>query len=380
MVGLALMPRDKVSRLWISAATRLVALGALVLVALVAVVGTTTALADGTSGYDVSYPQCGQTLPSGRPDVAIVGVEGGRSFTKNPCLAEQFHWAGANGHHYELSINTSFPAGSKIHHGDTGPKGTCQPEDWACRAYNYGFNNAEFAFQYAQSQYAVADTWWLDVETANSWNDSAALNAPVIQGAVDSLRAHQLHVGIYSIPPMWQQIAGSYSVDVPKWVVRLRGSAPTPSYCAAENGFGGGMVALVQVTGGALDEDYLCPVDAFAGQASFAPIPLTGTQSGVLAGTHGGSPTFYLLPSAPAGTTQSVTLDFTPVGADLTNAFYLTVFQGNTVLANVAGTDTPRPGHLHPSFTSRGSDPIVARIQSFNVEYLPPLSYSISPS
>jgi hypothetical protein len=368
------------SRPRISAAKRLVAVGVLGLFALVAAMAPATAFADTTNGYDVSYPQCGHALPSGRPDVAIVGVEGGRSYTMNRCLADQFHWAGAMGHHYEVYINTSFPAGSKIHRGDTGPKGTCRPEDWACRAYNYGFNNAEFAFQYAQSQYAVADTWWLDVETANSWNDTPALNDPVIQGAVDSLRAHQLHVGIYSIPPMWRKIAGSYIVDVPKWVVRLRESVPTSHYCAAANGFGGGAVALVQVEGGALDEDYLCPIDAFAGQASFVPIPLTGTQSGELAGTHGGSSTFYTLPSAGTGATQSATVDFTPVGADLANALYVTVFQGNAELANVGGTETPTPGHLHLSFTSSGSDPIVVRVQNFNVENLPPIQYTISPN
>jgi hypothetical protein len=169
-------------------------------------------------------------------------------------------------------------------------------------------------------------------------------------------------------------------VDLPKGVVRLRESVPTPNYCAAGDGFGGGMVALVQVEGGALDEDYRCPVDAFAGQDSFVPIPLIGTQSGELAGTHGGSSTFFVLPSATAGTIKSVTLDFTSVGADLTNALYVTVFQGNAELANVAGTETPRPGHLYLSFTSRGVDPIVVRIQSFNVENLPPLSYSITPS
>lgn len=38
-------------------------------------------------GYDVSYPQCSGQLPSNRA-FAIVGVNGGKSFSVNPCLAD----------------------------------------------------------------------------------------------------------------------------------------------------------------------------------------------------------------------------------------------------------------------------------------------------
>src|SRR5579884_47189 len=110
----------------------LIVAGLLVLAILASVAMPSAALADGPRGLDVSFPNCGQTLPSSRPDIVIVGVEGGRSFTVNPCLADEFHWAGATGHHYEVYINTSYPAGSNIHRGDTGPKGSCGPDDWAC--------------------------------------------------------------------------------------------------------------------------------------------------------------------------------------------------------------------------------------------------------
>jgi hypothetical protein len=43
-------------------------------------------------GYDVSYPQCGSSLPSARA-FAIVGVNGGLSTKANPCLATQLAWA-----------------------------------------------------------------------------------------------------------------------------------------------------------------------------------------------------------------------------------------------------------------------------------------------
>lgn len=347
---------------------------------LLAALSPVSAFAAGSGGFDVSFPNCGQTLPTSQAGVVIVGVEGGRSFTTNPCLAEQFHWAGSAGRHFEVYINTSYPAGSTIHRGDNGPKGVCGSDDWACKAYNYGFNNAEFAFHYAQSQYAVADTWWLDVETANSWSDTPALNAQVIQGGVDSLRAHGVLVGIYSIPPMWKEIAGDYAVNLPKWVVQLHESVPAATYCSAENGFGGGSIALVQVEGQSLDQDVACPGNAFAGQAGYAAYPLTIPQYGELFGTHGGVSTFYLVSSKGAGATQSVTFDFTPHGADLANALFLTVSQDNQNLAQARGTDTSTPGHLHLTFTPRGSDPIVVRVQSFNSEGTPPVSYSIAPS
>lgn len=43
-------------------------------------------------GNDVSYPQCGSPLPTAA-DFGIVGVDGGRPFEVNACLAEQIVWA-----------------------------------------------------------------------------------------------------------------------------------------------------------------------------------------------------------------------------------------------------------------------------------------------
>src|SRR5437899_2627639 len=54
-----------------------------------------------SAGYDVSYPQCSSTLPS-RPDFGIVGVNGGRAYAANPCLAAQYGWA-------QTSTTTAYP-------------------------------------------------------------------------------------------------------------------------------------------------------------------------------------------------------------------------------------------------------------------------------
>ena len=45
------------------------------------------------SGYDVSYPQCKSELPTKPVGFAIVGLNGGKPFTKNKCFASQWEWA-----------------------------------------------------------------------------------------------------------------------------------------------------------------------------------------------------------------------------------------------------------------------------------------------
>lgn len=46
-------------------------------------------------GNDVSWPQCGKTLPRGQT-FAVVGVNNGLANTTNPCLATQLSWAGTS--------------------------------------------------------------------------------------------------------------------------------------------------------------------------------------------------------------------------------------------------------------------------------------------
>ncbi len=44
-------------------------------------------------GYDVSWPQCGGGPLPVDGDLGIVGVNGGKPFEDNPCLAPQYRWA-----------------------------------------------------------------------------------------------------------------------------------------------------------------------------------------------------------------------------------------------------------------------------------------------
>jgi len=66
------------------------ALGAAVLAAGVG----SAAVALGRYGNDISWPQCGGAFPA-KAGFGIIGVNGGRPFTDNPCLSEQVAYAKA---------------------------------------------------------------------------------------------------------------------------------------------------------------------------------------------------------------------------------------------------------------------------------------------
>ena len=63
----------------------------------------------GAIGHDVSTPQCGRALP----DIGafgIVGVNGGRAFSENPCFATEYEWAKRRPAAPGVYVNTGNPA------------------------------------------------------------------------------------------------------------------------------------------------------------------------------------------------------------------------------------------------------------------------------
>jgi hypothetical protein len=212
----------------------------------------------GASGFSISWPQCGQAFPAVPYQVAVVGVTGGRAFYQNPCLADQFAWAQAASVPPALYMNLNAPAGRTAARGLIGPAGGPCPENQACQAFNYGYNSALHALAYARSQGATAALWWLDIETGNTWSEDRALNARIIQGAIDGLRTQGVAVGIYSTAPQWNEIAGGFSPKVPVWVAGASGRAEAPTFCTPTAAFGGGAPALVQYPGGPFSGEYAC--------------------------------------------------------------------------------------------------------------------------
>jgi hypothetical protein len=213
----------------------------------------------GWSGYDISWPQCGGAWPAPNAYLfGVVGVTSGHAFRNNPCFASQYGWATDPMAPESVYLNLNEDIGTTALYGDTGPFGTCGPDD-PCHALNYGYNAAASAYAWATQQVPsfVASLWWLDIETENSWSETdLARNRDVIVGALRFLQMERgFTIGIYSTEAMWQEITGAWQNVLPVW---LGGGTPddAPTHCGI--GFTGGPVYLVQYARGDFDGDYAC--------------------------------------------------------------------------------------------------------------------------
>ncbi|GAC1640605.1 MAG: hypothetical protein NVS4B12_02150 [Ktedonobacteraceae bacterium] len=211
----------------------------------------------GTTGNDISYPQC-STSSYPKNSFGVVGVTGGRAFTDNSCLTQEFAWAKALSTPASLYMNLNSPIGPTASKGMTGPYGNCSKKDKLCQAENYGYNAAQDAYNYATSKSASSSMWWLDIETGNSWSSSMTLNQGTVNGAAKFFTLSSINVGIYSTQSMWNSITGGYKNMLPVWIAT---SSTTPAtYCSTSYSFTGGSMYLVQYSNAAtsVDSDYAC--------------------------------------------------------------------------------------------------------------------------
>jgi len=217
----------------------------------------------GAVGHDISWPQCDLPVPA--PAVfGVVGVTGGRPYTRNPCLGAQFAWGESTPGGTAFYLNTSSPGPGALFvdwYGQRAPDPACRPgNDGAC-AYDFGFNAAADAFGYAQAAtgHATGRVWWLDVETDNSWSDSDVVaNRASLQGSLDFLQ-HQpgVVVGVYSPPKMWGRIMGDLRLPLPNWMAGATTLAEAVAHCAPGFSATGGPVVLSQWVD-VFDNDYVC--------------------------------------------------------------------------------------------------------------------------
>lgn len=255
-----------------------------------------------TTGYDISWPQCGSSYPTGQA-FGIVGVNDGLANNLNPCLNRELAWAaGSSGATSQpaasLYINTGNPGptyqGTPIadwpgtnNTGKTDPYGSCTSKVWstAC-AWVYGWDMGNYS--YGQAATAEVGTrvdvttapWWLDIETGNSWATSSAtgytdLNLAAIVGYFDGLKDSGASgpIGIYSTSSQWNTITGlgsstttgyftSYlsasSLPISSWVPGARSLKQAKSNCAATSSFTGPNPLLAQYSSGGFDADLLC--------------------------------------------------------------------------------------------------------------------------
>jgi hypothetical protein len=151
------------------------------------------------------------------------------------------------------------------------PNPACSRGDEGACAYNYGYNAAAHAFDYAQRQTGAAARhgWWLDVETTNSWSSDTALNLADILGSIAYLRSRNVPVGVYSTEYQWGRITGGARLpDIPVWLAGAGDAGEAAAWCTPEGSFTGGSVVLVQWVQDDLDHDHLCaPLPAPGGAA-----------------------------------------------------------------------------------------------------------------
>lgn len=271
------------------------------------------------AGNDVSYPQCGATLP-GAPAFGIVGVNDGLANTLNPCLGpsssypsfnqSELYWAtaastgGTSQPKASLYVNTADPGnlynGNPIADWPTtsiaaNPYGACTTTTVATNAgpatlgantpacaWQYGYNRADQdatwltqsadAINAQSPPVGVTDTasgypWWLDVETANTWQGGTAgqaMNIADLQGMIAGLQAAgATAVGAYSTATQWNQVTGGTAspaagslYGIPDWIPGARSLSGARSNCALGS-FTGGAVSVTQWFA-TFDGDYAC--------------------------------------------------------------------------------------------------------------------------
>ena len=263
---------------------------------------TTTTVPSGTGsypypsqglGYDVSWPQCKprgsanvMTLPA-NARFAVVGVNNGTINTFNPCFNSEVAWAAKFLSVY--IILDPAPGGNNAMESN-GPDAYCAKTSNTCEGYDWGYNYATNDLAFVKSDGLAPRMWWLDIETAERWPTAKkyqAVNAAIIQGAIDAIKHSGHKVGIYSTWYQWGEITGSYVPPgaIPIWVAGadyVSGDINSAvSYCAralqpgnpgslksSAIGFAGGVPWLVQYgygTTGVLvnpDPDYSCGAPA----------------------------------------------------------------------------------------------------------------------
>lgn len=231
-------------------------------------------------GIDVSWPQCGKTLPK-QPAFAIVGVNNGLANTTNPCLAQQLAWANTapspqltSQPRVALYVNTANPGlqGSWWPTSNTyagavvaNPYGTCGSGagDFKACSFMYGYAKAYDDATVRGVGDPASYRWWLDVETGNSWQADKGANVADLEGMTAYFKGINAEVGLYSAGYQWGQIAGtvpagSQLAGLPSWLAGARSLTGAKSNCALPGLTPGSRVVLAQYISNGLDYDYAC--------------------------------------------------------------------------------------------------------------------------
>lgn len=245
---------------------------------------------DGSSGSgfgaDVSWPQCGATLPTGQA-FGVVGANGSLPNQSNPCVAQELQWAAAStggtnqpkAQVYALAANPGKAASvwpkSNADPGGGKPVvsgyGTCTGAYDAACSFMYGYTRAYEATHTRGVPTPSAYRWWIDVETGLSWlgakdaKDHQTQNRADLEGMVAALRAAKVGtVGIYSTGSQFTTIVGAVPASstltgLPSWIaVGTDGVAAAQRACTSGGLTTGSRVQMAQYVVGSQDRNVSC--------------------------------------------------------------------------------------------------------------------------
>jgi major membrane immunogen (membrane-anchored lipoprotein) len=279
--------------------------------------GAQTATA--STGYDISYPQCGKTItyPAG---FGVVGVNDGHPYSTNPCLASEITWAQATTAGVPaFYMNTDSPGPvdtSNWPTTSTGPQACSGANSPAC-SYDYGWGAAKASFAGAVSAETAngsaspttavtSANWWLDVETGNHWeaiesaygtsSGSQNIDQSMLLGAIAYFSSVGVkNLGIYSTSQQWHTITGTPPTafaTIPAWMPGYASLAAAEAACASPS-FDGGRVTMIQYPMNGLDGDYACGLISTPGAAQVS-VASSATYSQQLTVSGATSPVTYV--------------------------------------------------------------------------------------
>jgi hypothetical protein len=227
-------------------------------------------------GNDISWPQCGKTLPTTQA-FGIVGVNNGLANNTNPCFARELAWAqaskGGTGQPVAaLYVNTANPGlqgswwpTSNVYGGVsvTNPYGTCAGANDAACAYIYGYAKAYDDANIRGVSNPSSYLWWLDVETMNTWQADKVANAADLEGMTAYFQSIGAKVGLYSTGYQWGQIAGTVAPasnlnNLKSWLAGASSETSARNMCKYAPLTTGSPVVLTQFVQKNLDYDYSC--------------------------------------------------------------------------------------------------------------------------
>lgn len=246
----------------------------------IALAASPYATALGNVGYDVSWPQCSRALPVNHA-FAIVGVNHGKANSTNPCFKTELAWAlrphGVRSSRVDLYVNTGDPGNLGVRAWPknnidpvtgvrvSNPFGRCSGGDHPACAWQYGWNMAERDARWRGVTNPRAYTWWLDVETGNSWESNRQNNRAVLGGMVALFYSLGASAGVYSTRYQWSVIAGPISsfsrlYTVPDWIAGADNRTSARAYCRSRPLTTGGMVWMTQwyTSRSIIDGDVVC--------------------------------------------------------------------------------------------------------------------------